>query len=39
VILHATIETKGLTKEDLPALKARVREQIATPVEESLKHT
>jgi len=38
VILHATIETKGLTKEDLPALKARVREQIATPVEESLKH-
>lgn len=37
VILHATIETEGLTKEDLPALKARVREQIAAPVEEFLK--
>jgi 1-acyl-sn-glycerol-3-phosphate acyltransferase len=33
VVLHATIETKGLTKDDLPALKARVREQIAAPVE------
>ena len=38
VILHATIKTEGLTKDDLPALKARVREQIATPVEASLKH-
>jgi len=36
VILHATIETKGLTKDDVPALKARVHEQIATPVEASL---
>jgi 1-acyl-sn-glycerol-3-phosphate acyltransferase len=33
VVLHATIETAGLTKEDIPALKARVREQIARPVE------
>ena len=39
VILHATIETKGLTKEDIPALKARVREQIATPVEASLNNS
>jgi 1-acyl-sn-glycerol-3-phosphate acyltransferase len=38
VILHATIETEGLTKEDLPALKARVHEQIAAPVENFLKH-
>ncbi len=37
VILHATIETAGMTKNDLPALKARVREQISTPVDESLK--
>ncbi len=33
VMLHATIETKGLTKEDIPALKERVRKQIAQPVE------
>jgi len=37
VILHATIETQGMTKDDIPALKARVREQIAPPVEEWLK--
>lgn len=37
VILHTTIETKGMTKEDIPALKERVREQIAGPVEASLK--
>jgi len=36
VIIHATIETAGLTKEDIPALKARVRSQIAPPVEASL---
>ena len=36
VFLHATIETAGLTKDDIPALKAHVREQIATPVEEFL---
>lgn len=37
VIIHDTIETAGLTKEDLPALKERVRNQIAAPVEASLK--
>jgi 1-acyl-sn-glycerol-3-phosphate acyltransferase len=36
VYLHDTIETKGLTKEDIPALKQRVREVIAPPVEQSL---
>ena len=33
VVLHATIDTKGMTKDDIPALKERVREQIATSVE------
>jgi 1-acyl-sn-glycerol-3-phosphate acyltransferase len=37
VIMHETIETKGMKKEDVPALKARVREMIAGPVEERLK--
>lgn len=37
VYLHDTIETKGLTKEDVPALCDRVREIISAPVEESLK--
>jgi hypothetical protein len=37
VHLHGTIETKGLTKEDVPALRERVREVIAAPVEEILK--
>ncbi|HEY6268107.1 MAG TPA: lysophospholipid acyltransferase family protein [Candidatus Acidoferrum sp.] len=36
VYLHDTIETKGLTKEDVPALRERVREIIAAPVEEAL---
>jgi 1-acyl-sn-glycerol-3-phosphate acyltransferase len=36
VHIHDTIETKGLTKEDIPALKQRVRNAIAPPVEESL---
>jgi 1-acyl-sn-glycerol-3-phosphate acyltransferase len=36
VHLHDTIETTGLTKEDIPALKERVRNAIAPPVEESL---
>jgi 1-acyl-sn-glycerol-3-phosphate acyltransferase len=36
VHLHDTIETKGLTKEDVPALRERVREIIADPVEEAL---
>jgi 1-acyl-sn-glycerol-3-phosphate acyltransferase len=33
VVLHATIDTKGMTKDDIPALKERVREQIASSVE------
>ncbi len=37
VLLHDTIETKGLTKEDVPTLRERVREIIAAPVEEALK--
>jgi 1-acyl-sn-glycerol-3-phosphate acyltransferase len=36
VHLHDTIETAGLTKEDIPALKERVRNAIAPPVEDSL---
>jgi len=37
VYLHDTIESKGLTKENVPALRDRVRETISAPVEESLK--
>jgi 1-acyl-sn-glycerol-3-phosphate acyltransferase len=33
VYLHDTIETKGMRKEDVPALKERVRQIIAAPVE------
>lgn len=36
VHIHDTIETAGLSKEDIPALKERVRAQITTPVEASL---
>jgi 1-acyl-sn-glycerol-3-phosphate acyltransferase len=36
VLLHDTIDTKGLAKEDVAALRERVREIIATPVEENL---
>ncbi len=36
VHLHDTIETKGMTKEDVPALRERVRGIIAAPVEEEL---
>ena len=36
VHLHDTIETKGLHKEDVPALRDRVREIISAPVEEAL---
>jgi 1-acyl-sn-glycerol-3-phosphate acyltransferase len=39
VYIHDTIETTGLTKEDIPALKQRVRNAIAPPVEESLLKT
>lgn len=38
VVLHDTIETKGLHKEDVPTLKQRVRKTIAGPVEASLTH-
>jgi len=37
VYLHETIETKGLTKEDVPALRERVRRIVAGPVEEALR--
>jgi len=33
VYLHDTIDTKGLTKDDVPALRDRVRSIIAAPVE------
>jgi 1-acyl-sn-glycerol-3-phosphate acyltransferase len=36
VYLHDTIDTKGLTKEDVPALRERVREIIAAPLEAAL---
>ena len=36
VHLHDTIETKGLTKEDVPALRDRVRAIICGPVESSM---
>ena len=36
VHLHDTIETNGLVKEDVPALRERVRAIIAAPVEEAL---
>lgn len=37
VFLHDTIETKGMHKEDVPALKARIKQIIEEPVEEWLK--
>jgi 1-acyl-sn-glycerol-3-phosphate acyltransferase len=36
VYLHDTIETKGLRKEDVPALRDRVHAIISAPVEEAL---
>ena len=36
VYLHDALETKGLSKEDVPALRDRVRQIIAEPVEASL---
>jgi len=35
--LHDTIETTNLKKEDVPALRDRVREIISAPVEDSLR--
>jgi 1-acyl-sn-glycerol-3-phosphate acyltransferase len=37
VYLHDTMETEGLTKDDVPALRDRVREIISAPVETSMK--
>jgi 1-acyl-sn-glycerol-3-phosphate acyltransferase len=37
VYLHDTIETKGLKKEDVPALRDRVRALISVPIEAALK--
>ena len=37
VVLHDTIDTKGLRKEDVPALRERIREIISAPVEASLR--
>jgi len=39
VHLHGTIETKGLKKEDVPALKERVKRAIEEPVEAALAGT
>jgi hypothetical protein len=35
IYLHDTIETKGMKKEDVPALRDRVREIISAQVESS----
>jgi 1-acyl-sn-glycerol-3-phosphate acyltransferase len=37
VHLHDTIETAGLKKEDLAALRERIRQEISGPVEAWLK--
>jgi 1-acyl-sn-glycerol-3-phosphate acyltransferase len=37
VYLHDTIETNGLSKENVPALRGRVREIISAPLEASLR--
>ena len=39
IILHDTIETTGLTKEDVPALKDRVKRIIQEPVERWLQQS
>jgi hypothetical protein len=39
VYIHDAIETKGLTKDDVPELRDRVRAIIAAPLEEWLKKT
>ena len=36
VVIHETIETKGMTKEDVPALRDRVRALVEAPVEARL---
>src|ERR1700747_795732 len=37
VHLHDTIDTSGMTKENVPELRARIRDLVRGPVEESLK--
>jgi 1-acyl-sn-glycerol-3-phosphate acyltransferase len=37
VHIHDTLDTRGLTKEDVPALREKVREVIAAPIEAQLK--
>jgi 1-acyl-sn-glycerol-3-phosphate acyltransferase len=37
IVLHDTIDTTGLTKEDVPALRDRVRATISAPLEARLK--
>jgi 1-acyl-sn-glycerol-3-phosphate acyltransferase len=37
VVIHETIETKGMTKEDVPVLRDRVRALVEAPVEARLK--
>jgi 1-acyl-sn-glycerol-3-phosphate acyltransferase len=39
VYLHDTIETRGLAKEDVPALRDRVRSIISAPIEEAAAFT
>jgi len=39
VVIHETIETKGMTKEDIPALRDRVHALIAAPVEARLRES
>jgi hypothetical protein len=36
VVIHETIETKGMTKEDVPVLRDRVRALVEAPVEARL---
>src|SRR5258705_224580 len=38
VHLHDTIDTSGMTKENVPELRARIRNLVREPVEESLKN-
>jgi 1-acyl-sn-glycerol-3-phosphate acyltransferase len=37
VVIHDPIDTAGLTKEDVPALRDRIRQIIASPIEAHLK--
>jgi 1-acyl-sn-glycerol-3-phosphate acyltransferase len=39
IVIHETVETKGMTKEDIPALRDRVRALIAAPIEARIKES